>query len=157
MDEKRFESTFLLKSSHETCYNMENLTAEIAALRKQQQELVASIEQKQTQILQALSHPAAHTDSFKIYESSMDSNTPKPQLPLVAPSSPTKTGYSQRIVLTTYPGQVGINPVPLQWGEADPLKRGPVVASRHPSSIKIRNAIGRIKIHTIDCIGCILL
>ena len=37
---------------------------------------------------------------------------------------------------------MGIQPIPLQWGAADPNKRGPVIASRHPSSIKIRNAIG---------------
>lgn len=43
---------------------------------------------------------------------------------------------------TAYPGQVGVTPLPLKWGATDPMERGPVVASRHPSSIKIRNAIG---------------
>ncbi|KAJ3111649.1 hypothetical protein HDU96_005485 [Phlyctochytrium bullatum] len=50
--------------------------------------------------------------------------------------------YNHRIVLTTYPGQVGINPIPLNWGHPDPEIRGPIVASRNPSSIKVRNAIG---------------
>ncbi|RKP13161.1 GTP cyclohydrolase N terminal-domain-containing protein [Piptocephalis cylindrospora] len=50
--------------------------------------------------------------------------------------------YSDRIILTTYPGQMGIKPIPLHWGVTDPLTRGPVVVSRHPSSIKRRNAIG---------------
>ncbi|KAN0062263.1 hypothetical protein ACQY0O_005444 [Thecaphora frezii] len=50
--------------------------------------------------------------------------------------------YSRAVILTTYPGQVGIRPLPLAWGESDPRLRGPVVASRHPNSIKIRNAIG---------------
>ncbi|KAJ1559309.1 Uracil-regulated protein 1 [Cladochytrium tenue] len=55
----------------------------------------------------------------------------------------TKNGlYNYRIVLTTYPGQVGINPIPLTWGAADPALRGPIVASRHPSSLRVRNAIG---------------
>ncbi|KAJ3102001.1 Uracil-regulated protein 1 [Phlyctochytrium planicorne] len=50
--------------------------------------------------------------------------------------------YNHRIILTTYPGQVGINPIPLNWGHPDPTIRGPIVASRNPSSLKVRNAIG---------------
>lgn len=59
-------------------------------------------------------------------------------LSLLKPS----TVYPQRVILTTYPGQTGIHPIPLDWGNPDPQKRGPVVASRHPNSLKIRNAIG---------------
>ena len=40
--------------------------------------------------------------------------------------------YSSRLILTTYPGQVGIEPVPLKWIAASPEERGPVVVSRHP-------------------------
>ncbi|KAI9287573.1 GTP cyclohydrolase N terminal-domain-containing protein [Umbelopsis sp. AD052] len=58
------------------------------------------------------------------------------------PSITAKSLYSQRVILTTYPGQHGIHPVALNWGASDPQKRGPVVASRHPGSIKLRNAIG---------------
>lgn len=43
---------------------------------------------------------------------------------------------------TAYPGQVGVHPIPLNWGASDPETRGPVLASRHPNSIKARNAIG---------------
>lgn len=60
----------------------------------------------------------------------------------VSISSNKSSMYSDRIILTTYPGQVGIKPVPLTWGAADSAVRGPVVASRHPSTLKIRNAIG---------------
>jgi GTP cyclohydrolase II len=49
---------------------------------------------------------------------------------------------SSRIILTTYPKQTGINPVPLDWANSDPNKRGPVVVSRLPSTIRRRNAIG---------------
>lgn len=44
--------------------------------------------------------------------------------------------------VVAYPDQSGIKPVPLQWGAADGPARGPVVCSRLPSSIKLRNAIG---------------
>ncbi|GAA6005735.1 uncharacterized protein JCM10292_004615 [Rhodotorula paludigena] len=77
-----------------------------------------------------------------------------PATPLVKPSDlPTSpslvarkdaaTGkYSQRVILTTYPGQVGINPIPLNWGAKTAEERGPVVAARSAKSLKVRNAIG---------------
>ena len=50
--------------------------------------------------------------------------------------------YNHRIILTTYPGQQGIHPIPLNWAAKDPQVRGPVVASRTPESLRHRNAIG---------------
>lgn len=50
-----------------------------------------------------------------------------------------------RIILTTYPDQVGIDPLPMNWDAADPRVRGPVMASRLPpgnANLKRRNAIG---------------
>lgn len=46
---------------------------------------------------------------------------------------------SSRIILTTYPGQSGIDPLVLNWGHRDPLQRGPVVVSRSQSTIRRRN------------------
>ncbi|KGM91826.1 uncharacterized protein PADG_12144 [Paracoccidioides brasiliensis Pb18] len=65
--------------------------------------------------------------------------------PLMSPdagtgtSTPRKSTASSRIILTTYPGQSGINPIAMDWGNPDPIKRGPVVVSRHPSTVKRRN------------------
>ena len=50
--------------------------------------------------------------------------------------------YSNSFALLAYPDQSGIKPTPLQWGATDPITRGPVVCSRLPGSIKVRNAIG---------------
>ncbi|KAK3181106.1 hypothetical protein K4F52_007647 [Lecanicillium sp. MT-2017a] len=58
-----------------------------------------------------------------------------------SPSSQ-RAGYTSRIVLTTYPKQIGIDPISLNWGQLDPVDRGPVVVSRSPSTIRRRNAIG---------------
>lgn len=41
-----------------------------------------------------------------------------------------------------YPGQSGIKPIPLRWGASTAEERGPVLSSRHPGSIKRRNAVG---------------
>lgn len=63
--------------------------------------------------------------------------------PLRVPGSPeVKSGFSSRVILTTYPKQIGIKPIPLEWGAADPVQRGPVTVSRSPSTIGRRNAIG---------------
>lgn len=50
--------------------------------------------------------------------------------------------YPDRVILTTYQGQSGIKPIPLQWGAPTAKERGPVLSSRHPDSIKRRNAVG---------------
>lgn len=64
-------------------------------------------------------------------------------VPSSSPSgSGQRAGYTSRIILTTYPKQIGINPLPMDWGNSDPLKRGPIVVSRAPSTIRRRNAIG---------------
>ncbi|KAK3378182.1 GTP cyclohydrolase N terminal-domain-containing protein [Podospora didyma] len=64
------------------------------------------------------------------------------QSPLPSSSPETKSAFTSRIVLTTYPKQIGIKPFPLEWGAADPLVRGPVTVSRAPATIRRRNAIG---------------
>ncbi|UKZ94207.1 Uracil-regulated protein 1 [Trichoderma asperellum] len=62
--------------------------------------------------------------------------------PSSALSPASRSGFTSRIVLTTYPKQLGIDPIPLDWGNSDPLQRGPVVVSRAASTIRRRNAIG---------------
>ncbi|KAL8307849.1 hypothetical protein RB601_004949 [Gaeumannomyces tritici] len=57
-------------------------------------------------------------------------------------SSSPKSSFTSRIILTTYPKQIGINPIPMNWGAGDAAKRGPIVVSRSSSTIRRRNAIG---------------
>jgi GTP cyclohydrolase II len=45
-----------------------------------------------------------------------------------------------KIVLTSHPGRHGPQPVPIQWGAADPVVRGPVIAT--VTNTAQRNAIG---------------
>jgi len=53
-----------------------------------------------------------------------------------------KAGAISKIILTSYPGQAGVDPAPMNWGAKDAQHRGPVVVSRHPNTIRRRNAIG---------------
>ncbi|KAL3476890.1 GTP cyclohydrolase N terminal-domain-containing protein [Aspergillus californicus] len=72
-----------------------------------------------------------------------DANTSPKGTETTAVQSPTSTSkYSKHIVLTTYPGQSGVDPVPLKWGADDAKSRGPVVVSRSGAYIKRRNALG---------------
>ena len=48
---------------------------------------------------------------------------------------------TSRIILTTYPGQSGIDPLAMTWGHTDPMQRGPVVVSRSQSTIRRRNGM----------------
>jgi GTP cyclohydrolase N terminal len=44
--------------------------------------------------------------------------------------------------ITAYPGQSGIEPIPIKWiGAKTPLERGPVIVSRQVSTIKKRNSV----------------
>ena len=62
------------------------------------------------------------------------------------PASPSLDGgrrssASSKIILTSYPGQSGIDPLPMDWGNKDPSLRGPVVVSRNHSTIRKRNGM----------------
>lgn len=56
--------------------------------------------------------------------------------------SPKQKLYDSRVVLTTYPTQLGIDPIPLKWGAETAQERGPVVVSRNQESLGKRNAMG---------------
>ncbi|KAJ1930598.1 Uracil-regulated protein 1 [Tieghemiomyces parasiticus] len=70
------------------------------------------------------------------------SQQPSPTTDLSTTLEPRPNPYSSRVILTTYPKQFGIHPLSLHWGAPTAEERGPIVASRHPDSIRIRNAIG---------------
>ncbi|QUC19409.1 uncharacterized protein UV8b_03650 [Ustilaginoidea virens] len=61
---------------------------------------------------------------------------------LAFPGLVPRSNFTSRIVLTTYPKQTGISPLAMDWGNVDPLRRGPVVVSRSPSTIRRRNGPG---------------
>lgn len=50
-----------------------------------------------------------------------------------------RSSVTSKIILTSYPGQAGVDPLPMSWGAKDPNERGPVVVSRNPSTFRRRN------------------
>lgn len=69
----------------------------------------------------------------------------------VIPTAARKPNVTSRIILTTYPGQSGIDPIIMNWGEKDTAKRGPVVVSRGASTVRRRNGEFFTVLLPIDC------
>ena len=57
------------------------------------------------------------------------------------PQSSRRPSITSRIILTTYPGQSGIDPIMMSWGHQNPTQRGPVVVTRSQSTIRRRNGM----------------
>jgi GTP cyclohydrolase II len=47
---------------------------------------------------------------------------------------------AKHIILTSHPGMFGTRPLPIVWGDADPIRRGPIIATL--TDVSKRNAIG---------------
>ena len=77
------------------------------------------------------------TGSSMPIEPSVGSGVAKPES---APAA-RRQSLTSRIILTTYPGQAGIDPLVMNWGHADPMVRGPVVVSRNPRTVRRRNGM----------------
>ena len=58
-----------------------------------------------------------------------------------APPRRSSVSKTSKIILTSYPGQSGVDPLPMEWGAKDPAVRGPVVVSRHNNTIRRRNGM----------------
>lgn len=124
----------------------------LKAIQENQTKLAAEVESVSNR-LDTLA-PPANLNSPSLNEKSPPKNnlpaeSALPQAALATsakePTSPSaraeEAGFTSRIILTTYPKQIGINPIPLNWGAPGP-QRGPVVVSRSSSTIRKRNAIG---------------
>jgi len=64
------------------------------------------------------------------------------------PEGGRRGSITSKIILTSYPGQAGVDPLPMSWGAKDPAQRGPVVVSRNTSTIRRRN--GKRESITVD-------
>jgi hypothetical protein len=52
----------------------------------------------------------------------------------------TNSSKPKHIVLTSHPSRFGVKPIPIHWGAADPLERGPVIGTL--ANAAHRNVIG---------------
>ncbi|KAI9700459.1 MAG: hypothetical protein M1836_002474 [Candelina mexicana] len=100
------------------------------------------------------------------HETTVDLAGPSALSPLIDPSKSSKnqregsnsltnhrSSTTSRIILTTYPGQAGVDPIVLNWGHNDPVQRGPVVVSRSQSTLRRRNEVGGLPKPLLVAIG----
>jgi len=85
----------------------------------------------------SLSHSNGTKDLSTVEEDSKESmkDLQPPPEPMLRKNSTS----SSKIILTSYPGQSGVDPIPMDWGNPDPNIRGPVVVSRLANTIRRRN------------------
>lgn len=133
---------------------LQQVVDELKALREENRELAATVEAingrvnalagvKQSET--GLSHQATRSSpsSNGVISQPTADNRRSPSVSEQPPSRrESLTGKVSKIILTSYPGQAGVDPVPMHWGAKDPHERGPVVVSRSPATFRRRNAIG---------------
>ncbi|KAI1491123.1 GTP cyclohydrolase N terminal-domain-containing protein [Biscogniauxia mediterranea] len=112
--------------------NQGKLAAEVEAI-SQRLDTVAPTTQDEKALPQSVGTASASSATATGEESTAATTTAAVQAQ--------ESGFTSRIILTTYPKQIGIKPLPLNWGAPGP-ERGPVVVSRSSSTIRKRNAIG---------------
>jgi hypothetical protein len=140
--------------------DLKEIKSALRTIAQSQIQIASSVEamSKRVDDLEESSGVAAGSRATGAGDTSVSSSAAQPTRPAQTPplrpadagisSSPpsasadAKSGFTSRIILTTYPNQIGIKPLPMKWGAADPLVRGPVTVSRAPSTIRRRNAIG---------------
>lgn len=69
------------------------------------------------------------TDSPMLNHPLTDAPTPSREPSPKAASTSPSNGKRRHIVLTSHPSRFGSRALPIHWGEADPLRRGPIVAT----------------------------
>ncbi|KAF2261057.1 hypothetical protein CC78DRAFT_364381 [Lojkania enalia] len=146
------------ESSHETL--LKELLEGMNALRRENAQLVATVDGINGRVnmlagVKQLQDEAASVGSNGISKEEKVQEVKREQTveavsqqydqsPAQVAPSPRRESFSKisKIILTSYPGQAGVDPLPMNWGHKDFSVRGPVVVSRHPSTIRRRNAIG---------------
>ena len=95
--------------------------------------------------------PKAHTSSSEPISEDSFSNTenafehPENKESTATPTTKARRpSLTSRIILTTYPGQAGIVPLPMLWGHKDPLLRGPVTVSRNSNTVSSKTPLNSL-------------
>lgn len=83
--------------------------------------------------------PSLSNGSSSVPAVSSTTSTGSPASPSVDSGRRPSVTTTSKIILTSYPGQAGVDPLPVSWGHKDPAIRGPIVVSRNPGTIRRRN------------------
>lgn len=120
---------------------LQDILSNLTALRQEQAQLAASVEAINARV-NALAGPKQTHDGVAP-NFNFGSPEIRPVSPAVVPlthaprgsvdlngssesnpPAPRKPSLISKIMLTTYPGKAGMDPIPIKWGAIDPYKRG---------------------------------
>ncbi|KAG0255466.1 Uracil-regulated protein 1 [Actinomortierella ambigua] len=136
---------------------LDQILQTLAELKTSQQTLSLKVDKLQIENHRQQSHPLLHSQPKDIhqkahqYHSGGHSDSDGDTVVSISPSFDadhlsehlgSQSVFVDKPILTTYPDQPGAQPAHLKWGASTPKARGPIIVSRHPSSIGHRNAIG---------------
>lgn len=131
----------------------------LRALRTENSELAASVDKingrvnmlagikqlKDEAVREAANDPSAGDQAQRVLsEKTVEAVSQQYEAPpssLDAPPRRSSVSKTSKIILTSYPGQAGVDPLPMVWGAKDPAVRGPVIVSRHANTIRRRNGM----------------
>ena len=116
---------------------MKQILSTVQSIREDYQHLSAAVECIQGQVNVLSGVKQVHDTAATNHRSSTP--TASAQSSITGDERKHSATATSRIILTTYPGQSGIDPLIMNWGHDDALKRGPVVVSRSQSTIRRRN------------------
>lgn len=137
---------------------LEEILLNLKTLRAEQAHLSAAVDaiSGQVNVLQVSAQaqrPAAASPGSEFWSSSMKrasdafgATTRADQSPGRSESPGSRSPHrlrtaslASKITLTSYPGQSGVDPLPLNWGNPDPSIRGPIVVGRSQNTLRKRN------------------
>ncbi|KAF9348597.1 Uracil-regulated protein 1 [Mortierella sp. AD094] len=121
---------------------LSQILATLTALQSSQQILSQKVEKMQVDHAntQDIPYPKKMKMHYQNYSSHSDSDGDTVVSPILE-AVPAEGMYVGEPTLLTRPSKC-VTPAKMNWGEADPRVRGPILVSRDPSSMNIRNAMG---------------
>jgi hypothetical protein len=119
--------------------------------------MLAGIKQIKDEAASEAAHGTLNGEKAKEAESekTVEAVSQQYEQPSTNVDAPRRASVSKtsKIILTSYPGQAGVDPLPMVWGAKDPVVRGPVVVSRHANTIRRRNGMfTSVQRAVMDCL-----
>ncbi|KAF8982944.1 hypothetical protein BGZ46_000292 [Entomortierella lignicola] len=123
---------------------LSQILATLTALQSSQQILSQKVEKIQADTANVHVHDMPYHKKMQYHQNYSGSHSDSDGDTVVSPilsAEPDDGMYIGKPTLLTRPSKA-LTPAKMNWGNADPRVRGPILVSRDPSSMNIRNALG---------------
>ncbi|KAI5813122.1 GTP cyclohydrolase II [Pyronema omphalodes] len=133
-----------MSESENTHQLLQQLLSVVSSIQHDQKALTAAVDAINTRVnslsdvKEVTSVATSSSTVFVAPQSPLDDGS----IPSSAVQKKSTPPSTSKIILTTYPGRMGIDPLPMVWGHANAKERGPIVVGRGSQTHGRRNAIG---------------